>query len=159
MTKPAVPRARSPSKIFTRSPITWVATIATASHHPQRRRRQPAPAATSAALSNRNGIPMVAPKGASRSYAGALRAHMRSSGVPLHSKVVLGGRVRGTIRSSEEDSDSRIRYYNVEDVSSGLEVTCSAANTHFRARLNRNRTSDPLTVVSFMAACRHPSGD
>jgi hypothetical protein len=80
--------------------------------------------------------------------------------VPLHSKVVLGERVRGTIRSSEEDSDSRIRYYNVEDVSSGLEVTGSAASAHFRARLNRNRTSDPTyCCVIHGSVFRHPSGD
>lgn len=44
--------------------------------------------ASSVVPSSRKGIPTVFPKGASRLYAGALIAHMRSRKVPRHTSVV-----------------------------------------------------------------------
>lgn len=89
MITPVAPRIRSPLTQFTMSPRSCVAIIATASLHPHRRcRNQPIPAAVRAAASSRNGIPTLAPRGASSLCATGFRDQRRSRTVPCQSKVV-----------------------------------------------------------------------
>ena len=78
-----------PVKAFNKFPKTCVARMATVNRHPQGRRlNQPVAAINREAPSARKGIPTVFPRGASRLYAGALIAHMRSRKLPRHTSVV-----------------------------------------------------------------------
>jgi hypothetical protein len=81
MMTPVPPRSQSPLTQLTTSPRTCVEMIATASLHPQRRRRNhPIPAVVRAAPSTRNRIPTIPPKGASCLYAVGFRAQRRIEG-------------------------------------------------------------------------------
>ncbi len=86
---PVPPCSQSLLTQLTTSPRTCVVIIATASLHPQRRRRNhPIAAVARAAPSKRKRIPNAPPRGASCLYAIGLRAQRRSRGVPRQSKVV-----------------------------------------------------------------------
>ncbi len=82
----AMGRSQSPLMQLMKSSTTWVAMIATASPHPQRRRRNhPIPAVVRAAPSNRQRIPTAPRRGASCLYAVGLRVQRRSRAVPRQS--------------------------------------------------------------------------